>query len=221
MRIFFPLPPKPARLAEFIFSRHPAHLHLLDSPAELGTHSPLPSFFFRVVPEQTAKMSSKEDIKILGMPVSPSRCDTAFGKSLAPPIAHRLRPSQGTPRRLDRSHQLARPPPVDGCCDKERSGCCAGHGRSAVSGGGAGIFQTAFNNNMRGTPLTNSFTVLRGRLPEYVNPARCLIVSALRIRIASTLQADCAAVGPDLTHLLTSDSGWCLRRRLEDRRCPH
>ena len=67
------------------------------------------------------------------------------------------------------------------------------------------------------------FAVLRGRLPEYVNLARIpSLVSPCQARMVDTAEGAAPQLLPTQNKLLTCyNSGWCLRRRLEDRRCPH
>ena len=77
--------------------------------------------------------------------------------------------------------------------------------------------------NRRNILLTHVSAVLRGRLPEYVSLARIpSMVSPCQARMVDTAEGSAPQLVPTQNKLLTCyNSGWRLRRRLEDRRCPH
>jgi uncharacterized protein YciW len=69
--------------------------------------------------------------------------------------------------------------------------------------------------------LTSFPTVLYGRLPEYVT-SESHRWQLCRSRQRTLSKATAPQLAVTLNKLLTwTDSGWCLRRRLEDCRCPH
>jgi hypothetical protein len=94
-------------------------------------------------------MSKKEDIKILGMPVSWSKFHAS---KIARSIVNRWDVCLGAPRYPNRNRQLLAMPPEGGFCDV---GCARGSGKTALDRLEALVFDFAITKI--NIPLTRSF----------------------------------------------------------------